>query len=220
VSTRAKPRPHGQRHSRAFHGRGRGGRNPGIRACHGAADVATVLYTKFLKFDPAHPAWPIATASHASRRATARWLLYSLLYLCGYAGDDDRGDQALPPARLQDPRTSRISSPRASNPPPAAAPGLANAVAWRSPSASSPRSSAGIVDHFTYALASRRADGDQPRRSRSGGCYTSGSPIRALGKVIDDALAELRGEDALGEPPCRRRYEALAERPVVVSTPS
>ncbi|HXM31231.1 MAG TPA: transketolase, partial [Xanthobacteraceae bacterium] len=49
----------------------------------GAADVATVLYTKFLKFDPADPAWPdrdrfVLSAGHGSM------LLYSLLYLCGY----------------------------------------------------------------------------------------------------------------------------------------
>src|SRR6202163_4662747 len=49
----------------------------------GAADVATVLYTKFLKFDPADPSWPdrdrfVLSAGHGSM------LLYSLLYLCGY----------------------------------------------------------------------------------------------------------------------------------------
>ncbi|MBD0414261.1 transketolase [Oryzicola mucosus] len=49
----------------------------------GAADVATVLFTKFLKFDPANPHWPdrdrfILSAGHGSM------LLYSLLYLTGY----------------------------------------------------------------------------------------------------------------------------------------
>ncbi|MGB6118434.1 MAG: transketolase [Mesorhizobium sp.] len=49
----------------------------------GAADVATVLFTKFLKFDPANPNWPdrdrfILSAGHGSM------LLYSLLYLTGY----------------------------------------------------------------------------------------------------------------------------------------
>ncbi|WP_169570328.1 transketolase [Sneathiella limimaris] len=49
----------------------------------GMADVATVLYSKFLKFDPAKPNWPdrdrfVLSAGHGSM------LLYSLLYLTGY----------------------------------------------------------------------------------------------------------------------------------------
>lgn len=53
----------------------------------GAADIATVLFTKFLKHDPAHPDWPdrdrfILSAGHGSM------LLYSLLYLCGYPDID------------------------------------------------------------------------------------------------------------------------------------
>ena len=49
----------------------------------GAADIATVLFTKFLKFDPANPKWPdrdrfVLSAGHGSM------LLYSVLYLTGY----------------------------------------------------------------------------------------------------------------------------------------
>ena len=49
----------------------------------GAADIATVLFTQFLKFDPADPKWPdrdrfVLSAGHGSM------LLYSLLYLLGY----------------------------------------------------------------------------------------------------------------------------------------
>jgi transketolase len=49
----------------------------------GAADIATVLFTRFLKFDPADPAWSdrdrfVLSAGHGSM------LLYALLYLCGY----------------------------------------------------------------------------------------------------------------------------------------
>ena len=49
----------------------------------GMADVATVLYSKFLKFDPKNPAWPdrdrfILSAGHGSM------LLYALNYLTGY----------------------------------------------------------------------------------------------------------------------------------------
>ncbi len=50
----------------------------------GMADVATVLFTKFLKFDAANPQWPdrdrfVLSAGHGSM------LLYSLLHLTGYA---------------------------------------------------------------------------------------------------------------------------------------
>jgi transketolase len=49
----------------------------------GMADVATVLFSKFLKFDPKEPHWPdrdrfILSAGHGSM------MLYSLLYLTGY----------------------------------------------------------------------------------------------------------------------------------------
>jgi transketolase len=49
----------------------------------GMADVATVLFTRFLKFDAARPDWPdrdrfVLSAGHGSM------LLYALLYLTGY----------------------------------------------------------------------------------------------------------------------------------------
>ena len=49
----------------------------------GMADVATVLFTKFLKFDPAAPTWAdrdrfVLSAGHGSM------LIYALLYLTGY----------------------------------------------------------------------------------------------------------------------------------------
>src|SRR5918999_1999841 len=49
----------------------------------GAADIATVLFTQFLKFDPADPTWPdrdrfVLSAGHGSM------LIYALLHLLGY----------------------------------------------------------------------------------------------------------------------------------------
>lgn len=49
----------------------------------GAADIATVLFSRFLKFDPADPAWPdrdrfVLSAGHGSM------LIYALLHLTGY----------------------------------------------------------------------------------------------------------------------------------------
>ncbi|MEN3974827.1 transketolase [Emcibacter sp. SYSU 3D8] len=56
----------------------------------GMADVATVLFTQFLKYDPQHPGWAdrdrfVLSAGHGSM------LLYSLLHLTGYdsIGMDD-----------------------------------------------------------------------------------------------------------------------------------
>src|SRR6201985_2195902 len=51
----------------------------------GMADAATVLFSRFLKFDPADPHWPdrdrfVLSAGHGSM------LLYSLLWLTGYPG--------------------------------------------------------------------------------------------------------------------------------------
>ncbi len=51
----------------------------------GMADVATVLFTQFLKFDSANPDWPdrdrfVLSAGHGSM------LLYALLHLTGYPG--------------------------------------------------------------------------------------------------------------------------------------
>jgi transketolase len=53
----------------------------------GMADVATVLFTRFLRFDAAAPDWPnrdrfVLSAGHGSM------LLYALLYLTGYPGMD------------------------------------------------------------------------------------------------------------------------------------
>ena len=50
----------------------------------GAADIATVLFSRFLKFDPADPAWPdrdrfVLSAGHGSM------LIYAVLHLLGYA---------------------------------------------------------------------------------------------------------------------------------------
>jgi len=49
----------------------------------GAADIATVLFTRYLKFDPSDPAWPdrdrfVLSAGHGSM------LIYALLHLLGY----------------------------------------------------------------------------------------------------------------------------------------
>ena len=77
----------------------------------GMADVATVLFTRFLKFDAAAPDWPdrdrfVLSAGHGSM------LLYALLHLTGYPDMTMEEMPQLPPARLQDRRPPRVR-PRA-----------------------------------------------------------------------------------------------------------
>ena len=124
----------------------------------GMADVATVLFAKFLKFDPTEPHWPdrdrfVLSAGHGSM------LLYSLLYLTGYPG-----------MSIEDIENFRkVGSPCAGHPEYGHAPGIetttgplgqgiANAVgmalAERHLNA---RFGDALVDHRTYVIAS---DGD------------------------------------------------------------
>ena len=124
----------------------------------GAADLATVLFTRFLKFDPADPAWPdrdrfVLSAGHGSM------LIYALLYLTGYPamtlGQIKRFRQlgsitAGHPEYGHTPGVETTTGPLGQ--------GLANAVgmaiAERHLAA---EFGAGVVDHKTYVLAS---DGD------------------------------------------------------------
>ena len=71
----------------------------------GAADVATVLFTKFLKYDATDPTWPdrdrfILSAGHGSM------LLYCAPAPDGREGHDHRRAEELPQARFQDPGAS------------------------------------------------------------------------------------------------------------------
>ena len=73
----------------------------------GMADVATVLFSRFLKFDAAAPNWPdrdrfVLSAGHGSM------LLYALLHLTGYPGMTMDRAVELPAARLQDGGPSRV----------------------------------------------------------------------------------------------------------------
>jgi transketolase len=63
----------------------------------GMADVATVLFSQFLKFDPAAPKWPdrdrfVLSAGHGSM------LIYALLHLTGYEAPTMDDIAQFPPA--------------------------------------------------------------------------------------------------------------------------
>jgi transketolase N-terminal domain/subunit len=108
----------------------------------GAADIATVLFTQFLKHDPADPKWPdrdrfVLSAGHGSM------LLYALLYLTGYEAmtiDEIKRFRQLGSLTPGHPETS--SRPASRRPPARSARGSAMRSAWRSPSGISRPSSA------------------------------------------------------------------------------
>jgi transketolase len=126
----------------------------------GCAAIAYVLYTQFLKHDPADAWWPdrdrfILSAGHGSS------LLYAALHLCGYG---------LPLEELKSFR--RFGSMTPGHPEARCAPGvevttgplgqglgnaLGMAIAERYLAARFNRPGHNIVDHYTYVLAS---DGD------------------------------------------------------------
>ena len=120
----------------------------------GAADVATVLFTRHLKFDASAPDWPdrdrfVLSAGHGSM------LLYSLLYLTGYPGmdiDQIKNFRQLGAMTAGHPEYGHAAGIEVTTGPlgqgVAAAVGMA--LAERMLAA---RHGAGAVDHYTYALA-------------------------------------------------------------------
>ena len=124
----------------------------------GAADIATILFTRFLKFDPADPAWPdrdrfVLSAGHGSM------LLYSVFYLLGYGSmtiDEIKRFRQLGSLTPGHPEHGHTPGVETTTGP--LGQGLGNAVGM----AIAERHLAAIygsdiVDHYTYVLAS---DGD------------------------------------------------------------
>jgi transketolase len=123
----------------------------------GMADVATVLFTRFLKFDPKTPQWPdrdrfVLSAGHGSM------LLYALLHLTGYdvSIDDLKRFRQLGSPTPGHPEFGHTPGVEVTTGP--LGQGFASAVglalAERMLNASFGDS---LVDHYTYVLAS---DGD------------------------------------------------------------
>ena len=120
----------------------------------GMADVATVLFTQFLKFDPANPNFPdrdrfVLSAGHGSM------LLYSLLYLTGYADmtlDQLKNFRQIGSRTAGHPEHGHAGGIETTTGP--LGQGIGNAVgmaiAERHLAA---RFGAGIVDHYTYVIA-------------------------------------------------------------------
>jgi len=122
----------------------------------GAADIATVLFTRFLKFDPADPAWPdrdrfVLSAGHGSM------LLYAALYLLGYEAvtlDQIRRFRQLGSLT---PGHSEHITPGVETTTGPLGQGVGNAVGMAIAERHLAATFGDIVDHHTYVLAS---DGD------------------------------------------------------------
>jgi transketolase len=123
----------------------------------GAADIATVLFTQFMKIDPADPRWPdrdrfVLSAGHGSM------LLYSLLHLLGYEAmtiDQIKNFRKLGsltpghPENFITPGIETTTGPLGQ--------GVGNAVGMAIAERHLAAQFGDVVDHHTYVLAS---DGD------------------------------------------------------------
>ena len=120
----------------------------------GMADVATVLFTRFLKYDPAQPDWPdrdrfVLSAGHGSM------LLYSLLYLTGYPDisiDEIRNFRQLGGKCAGHPEFGEAGGIETTTGP--LGQGVANAVGMAlAERLLAERFGSDLVDHRTYAIA-------------------------------------------------------------------
>ena len=124
----------------------------------GAADIATVLFSRVLRFDPANPAWPdrdrfVLSAGHGSM------LLYSALHLAGYPSlplDELKRFRQLGSRTPGHPENFVTEGIETTTGP--LGQGIATAVGMAmAEKALAARFGAELVDHRTYVLAS---DGD------------------------------------------------------------
>ena len=120
----------------------------------GMADVATVLFSRFLKFDPAAPDWPdrdrfVLSAGHGSM------LLYSLLHLTGYADmslDELKAFRQLGSKTAGHPEFGHAAGIETTTGP--LGQGLANAVGMAlAERLLNARFGDDLVDHHTYVIA-------------------------------------------------------------------
>ena len=120
----------------------------------GAADIATVLFTRFMKHDPHNPHWPdrdrfVLSAGHGSM------LLYSLLYLTGYEDitiDEIRNFRQIGSRTAGHPEYGHAAGIETTTGP--LGQGLANAVGMAlAERLMNATFGDALVDHHTYVLA-------------------------------------------------------------------
>jgi len=136
----------------------------------GMADVATVLFTKVLQFDPLNRNGPIAIVS--SCRGARCMLLYAALYLTGYPEMTINQIKRFRAARLRTadhPEYHPGSGIEATTGPLGQGIGMSVGMAIAE-AAMAARYGKDLVDHHTMSSARRMPDGGrQPRGDRSGG---------------------------------------------------
>ena len=119
----------------------------------GMADVATVLFTRFLKFDASAPRWPdrdrfVLSAGHGSM------LLYSLMYLTGYADmtlEQIKNFRQLGAITAGHPEHGHASAAETTTGP--LGQGLANAVGMALAERHLAARFGDVVNHYTYVIA-------------------------------------------------------------------
>lgn len=120
----------------------------------GMADVATVLFTRFMKFDAAEPRWPdrdrfVLSAGHGSM------LLYSLGYLLGYKDvtkDEVANFRQFGSKTAGHPEFGHISIAETTTGP--LGQGITNAVGFAlAEKLLAARYGSDVVDHYTYTIA-------------------------------------------------------------------
>src|ERR1700754_1537759 len=119
----------------------------------GMADVATVLFSRFLKFDAAHPNWPdrdrfVLSAGHGSM------LLYALLHLTGgdVSLDDIKAFRQWGSKTPGHPEYGHTPGVETTTGP--LGQGIATAVGMAlAERMANARHGDGLVDHFTYVIA-------------------------------------------------------------------
>jgi transketolase len=161
----------------------------------GMADVATVLYSRFLKFDPSNPTWPdrdrfVLSAGHGSM------LLYALNYLTGYkamtlnALQNFRQTGSLTPGHPE--RHLETGIETTTGP---LGQGIATSIGMAIAEAHLEARFEGLVDHYTYVIAS---DGDMEEGVSHEACSLAGH--LSLGKLIvfyDDNGISIDGPTSL-----------------------
>jgi len=120
----------------------------------GCADIATVLFTKVMKFDPSQPRWPdrdrfILSAGHGSM------LLYSALYLLGYEDmtiEEVKNFRQIGSRTAGHPEFGHASGIETTTGP--LGQGLANSVGFAVAEAKlAAEFGSELVDHYTWVLA-------------------------------------------------------------------
>jgi len=164
----------------------------------GMADVATVLFTKTLKFDPTDPAWPdrdrfVLSAGHGSM------LLYSLLYLTGYQSitlDNIKNFRKLGSPSAGHPEFGHAAGIETTTGP--LGQGIGNAVGMAlAERLMNARYGDALVDHHTYVVA---GDGDLMEGISHEACSLVGHlKLNRLIVLYDDNEISIDGPTSLSD---------------------